>query len=100
MLKSFLLVNSAYDEDEGGSSTAFFLEEKIDAAEFIIQVNPKRVDLNNIPIKKWFVYHYNDNYGDSYYESLYLLDKYIDERIQAIMTISHSVLVAKQNSGQ
>lgn len=79
-----------YDEEDKLTWICYFLNNKEDLGEFIAKVKPHRIDLNSIPIKKWFVYFCDDS-GDSTYDSIILLDKYIDEQTNHLLEVSRRV---------
>lgn len=81
-MKYDFIEEGEYDED-GSRWRFYYLNDWIDLGEFISKEKP-RIDLNKIPIKKWFVY-YRDETGDNILDSICLLDDYIKEQTSEMM---------------
>lgn len=73
-----------YDSEIEKHISICYLNDKTELGEFISKVHPK-VDLNKIPIRKWFVYDIDDS-GDYRYDELYSLSDYKENKTNLILS--------------
>lgn len=82
------------EEDYSGEDTIsyqfYFLDNIADLGNFISEVKPHNIDLNKIPVKKWFLY-FRDDTGDYPYDSITLLDEYIKDQIDTLLHIANRI---------
>ena len=67
----------------------FFIKDKSDLGKFISDIKPC-INLNKIPIGKWFMYTIDDS-GDHRHDDFVLLEEYLNSNINYILKLANKI---------